>query len=158
MEGLQSWATAVCLAALAAGMAGIVAPHGSMEKVYKFAVALFFLCCVLTPLFGLKSVRLNPSAAALASSGTSSMADVVNQQKAEQSRQALADLVTRTFQKYGVTPVSVQVSVAADPKGAISVGGVTAVLKKTDFQRADSLRQSVGNELGMSVTIREGET
>lgn len=158
MAGIQSWATVVCLAALAAGMAGIVAPQGHMEKVYKFTVALFFLCCMLTPLFGLKSIHLDTSLSNLSSSRTASAAEIVNSQKTEQSRQALADLVTRTFQKYGITPVSVQVSVTAYSAGAMSIGGAAAVVKKADFQKADTLRQSVGNELGMSVTVREGET
>lgn len=158
MTGLQSWAITVCLAALAAGMAGIVAPHGPMEKVYKFAVALFFLCCVLTPLFGLKSIRLSMGNSQFSVSGTSSVTAAVNSQITAQTQQAMTSLVTQTFEKYGTSPLSVQVAVTTDSAGTVSVGNVTTVLKKADYSRAESLRRSVENDLGMRITIREGET
>lgn len=42
MDAIKGWVMAICFAAVAAGMAGILAPSGNLEKIYKFVISLFF--------------------------------------------------------------------------------------------------------------------
>lgn len=50
METVKQWALSVCAAAVACGIAQMVLPRGSMEKIFKITVSVFFLCCLLSPL------------------------------------------------------------------------------------------------------------
>lgn len=158
MEELQSWAVTVCMAALAAGIAGIVAPKGNLEKTYKFTLSLFFLCCVLIPAFQLKNIRLNMNMPTLSSSTGEAIQITVDSQKITQSQDSVSRLVTETFQKNGATPRSVRTSISMTNDGTVSVDRVDVVLSKTDFSRKDSLVKAVQNELGVPITVTEGET
>lgn len=49
MEAVKTWAFSVCAAMVACGLAQMVLPRGSMEKVFRMTVSVFFLCCLLSP-------------------------------------------------------------------------------------------------------------
>ena len=52
MEWIRQWAGALCCAAVAAGAAGIAAPGGSMNRMFRRVLGVFFLCCVVSPFSG----------------------------------------------------------------------------------------------------------
>ena len=158
MEELQSWAVTVCMAALAAGIAGIVMPKGNLERTYKFTLSLFFLCCVLIPAFQLKNIRLNIDMPALSSSTGEAIQSTVDSQKITQAQDSVSRLVTETFQKNGATPQSVRTSMSMAKDGTMSVDRVDVVLSRTDYARADALTKAVQNSLGIPITVTEGET
>ncbi|HEX3027597.1 MAG TPA: stage III sporulation protein AF [Clostridia bacterium] len=156
MEAVRSWAVAVCLAALAAGMAGVVAPGGNLEKSYKFAVSLFFLCCLLTPLFGLKKIDLNLNLTQTAVSQTYDISDTVK----DQEKQVAEDEISQTVRNYcvqqGVTPKSVKTTLIKQKDGKFSVGNVTVIVKQADAKQKNKLISFVKKELGLDIKVNEG--
>ena len=158
MEELRSWAVTVCLAALAAGIAGMVTPKGNLEKTYRFTVSLFFLCCVLIPVFQMKNIRLNMDIPALSSSAGDAVQSTVDSQKITQAQDSVSRLVTETFRQNGATPRSVRTTASLSKDGAVSVDRVDVVLSKTNYSRKDSLTKAVQSSLGVPITVTEGET
>lgn len=51
MEQIKQWAVNICITLVVTGVFSMLIPHGSMEKVMKFATSVFFLCCLLLPFF-----------------------------------------------------------------------------------------------------------
>jgi stage III sporulation protein AF len=159
MDAVRSWTMTVCLAALIAGIAGIIAPSGKFEKVYKFAVSLFFLCCLLVPIFSLKnialgSINLPQTQSDSASSSLQSAVDSQTQQMAENN---ISQLVKNCCSSYGVTPLAIHVTVDGT-NGIMSVQSAEAVLKVADMGQADKIKKAVMNKLGIDVKIKEGES
>jgi hypothetical protein len=157
MDALKSWALTICFAALAAGIAGIIAPSGKIEKVYKFAVSLFFLCCLLVPLFSLKNISLTGIDLNKTSGVSSSeLNSVVSEQAAGVARQNISQLVARCCRSCGVEPVKVNVLVSTGTDGAMSVKSAEVVLRAADMAKKAKIATTVMNRLGMSVKIKEG--
>lgn len=158
MDELRSWATTACLAALAAGIAGIIAPSGKFEKVYKFAVSLFFLCCLLTPLFSMKSINLKSFdlSDSQQSSATVSMQSTVNSQAQQIAEQNIKKLISSCCKDCGVTPLNITVN--TDLKSSkISVRSAVIVLKQADINKQSKIRDEINNKIGISAVIKEGE-
>lgn len=158
MEALKAWGTTVCIAALAAGIAGIIAPSGKMEKVYKFAVSLFFLCCLLVPLFSLKNIT--PDSISLSQTGSMSnaaLSSAVKEQAASVAQQNVASLVDNCCRSKGVVPVKIRVQIAfAGSSSKMSVSLVRVVLKSSDMPKQAEITDTIKNKLGIDVKIKEG--
>lgn len=157
MDAIKSWAVTVCLAALAAGIAGIVAPSGKLEKTYRFAVSLFFLCCMVTPLFGLRHIAL-PEISQTAAAGVSD-ADGFQSDVAEQTRllaeQNLKAAVQSCCQTAGAAPLSVSVGLKGSGS-ALSLSSVTVTLRSSQMSQQDAVSSAIRTQLGVTPTIRKG--
>ena len=157
MDGIRSWAITLCFAALAAGMAGIIAPKGNMEKVFKFTVSLFFLCCILVPVFNLKHINLNIQIPDTSKKVTYNMQDEIKKQVSEESEKKIKDLVEDSFQKTGVEPRSITVDVDVSQDGSYQVKSIKAVIKHEYMKYKESLINTIKNDYGLDIEITEGE-
>lgn len=159
MEALKSWGTAVCLAALAAGIAGIVAPTGKLEKAFKFAVSLFFLCCLLVPLFNLNKVSLGGIrlGAPTSSAANAALEDTLSSQAEGMAESNVEKLVENCCSDSGVKPLDVDIGVTADGTGGLTVTSVEITLRKADMPKQSRIKDTVQNRLGLAVKIKEGE-
>lgn len=156
MDSIKQWAMTICFAALAAGLANIIAPKGNLEKVYKFAVSLFFLCCVLVPLFNLKGISLNINMQSV-SQQNSNLQKTVDEQKLSETQSSVSALITETCKKKGVTPLSVTTKAAIDKSGNISISSAVIKLKKDNLVKKAEITTAVKDELGIDITIEDGE-
>ena len=157
MEAFKSWAVTSCFAALAAGMAGIIAPKGNLEKTYKFAVSLFFLCCILIPIFSLKKINLSLQLPQTSSSASvSGMDSVIQEQTKAQAEENIETLVRACLKQQGADPVSVSVQMEIGADGTYSVKSVSAVLKPEDMQHKQELAQAVKQSYGLDIKLEVG--
>lgn len=155
MDSIKQWVMTVCFAALAAGLANIIAPKGNMEKVYKFAVSVFFLCCVLVPLFDLKGVSLHMNLASTPQQQNSTLQRTVQEQELSETKDSVSALITSTCQKSGVTPASVTVNAQISQSGVISIINAAVKLKKGDASKKSEIIPAVKQELGIDITVDE---
>lgn len=154
MDAIRSWAMSVCLAALAAGIAGMLAPKGNLEKIYKFSITLFFLCSILVPLIGLRHVRLPTFAVSSADTQTAELSQTVADQTLQQVRENVADVARSVCQKQGVTPFSVDVVVQKDASGAYDPQSISLSLQAGDAGKQAEVTSAVQNALGIPVKTR----
>ncbi|MDR3552708.1 MAG: hypothetical protein P4L75_06240 [Clostridia bacterium] len=154
MEAIKAWAMTLCFAAVAAGMAGVVAPTGSMEKVYKFVVSVFFLACVLVPFFSIRQISLPQSL--LEDSGTTSsgyaVQSLVSQQQTDAARIKISQLVCSCCKKYGVSPQYVYIDFSGS-SSALEVSGIRVVVTKSDYEKKKQLVEACKTQLGLDVQI-----
>jgi hypothetical protein len=159
MEAIKSWAMTICFAAIAAGMAGIIAPSGNLEKIYKFVVSLFFLACVLVPAFALRNVKL-PDMNLVAysdSSAVNSLQNTVNGQVADQTKIKVSNLICNVCKGYNVVPMFVYTNVSSDQNGNIKIDSCKAVLKQKDMSKASDMAAAVKKELGIDAQFVQQE-
>lgn len=157
MEALKSWAVTVCLAALAAGMAGMIAPKGNLEKVYKFTLSLFFLCCVLTPLFQIRNIRLHLELPSTSSASGTAIEETVMRQKRDTAKENIDLLIQNTCERQGVKPLDVDTTVTMNKDGTVSLGDSEITVRKSDVARGSELEKTIRSELGISATIKAGD-
>lgn len=156
MDSIKQWAMTICFAALAAGLANIIAPKGNLEKVYKFAVSLFFLCCVLVPLFSLKGISLNMNLQSVTQQNNN-LQKTVDEQKLSETQSSVSALITEACKKKGVTPLSVTTKAAIDKSGNIAISSAVVKLKKENMVKKTEIVSAVKDELGIDITIEDGE-
>ena len=156
MDSIKQWAMTICFAALAAGLANIIAPKGNLEKVYKFAVSLFFLCCVLVPLFSLKGISLNMNLQSVTQQN-SNLQKTVDEQKLSETQSSVSALITEVCKKKGVTPLSVTTKAVIDKSGNIAISSAVVKLKKENMVKQTEIVSAVKDELGIDITIEDGE-
>lgn len=157
LDALKSWAITLCFAALAAGIAGVIAPSGNMEKVYKFAVSLFFLCCLLVPLFSLKKIDLNLNIAKTAQTQTADIQNTLRQQTLRQAEDNLADVIRQRCVKNGVTPVGVDVQLSTNGSSSYDISKVVILLSPNDKGRENDLQADLKQSMDINATFKEGE-
>ena len=154
MDMLKSWGITVCMAALAAGIAGIIAPTGKMEKVYKFAVSLFFLCCLLVPLFNLKNIALRSVRIADSNTTTASgLTETVSAQAQSVAEQNVANLVESCCRNCGTIPQKIDVQIAYSGV-KMSVRSVTVMLKASDRTKQKIVKDAIKDKLGLLANVR----
>lgn len=157
MDAIRSWVMTICLAAVAAGMAGILAPSGNLEKIYKFVISLFFLACVLVPVFNLRKIELpNPAAAAPQCQNEDAVQAVVSEQAAEAAREKMTELVKTCCENLGVEPVSVQVTMGAGSSESNAVR-CRIVLKGGDMGRQNEIVSLIKAQLGFDTQITSSQ-
>lgn len=155
MDGIKSWALTACLAALAAGIAGIVAPAGKLEKTYRFAVSLFFLCCLVTPLFSLRHIALAQiPVTQTQSAGTAGFQSDVAVQEERLSQQSLAAIVRESCGTAGVKPFSVSIGMKGSGN-SLALSSVTIVLRKEQMGKRQAVEAAVKEKLGIVPEIRQ---
>lgn len=49
METIKQWAFCACISVVIGVVASFLSPPGKMEKIYKYVISLFFLCCLFSP-------------------------------------------------------------------------------------------------------------
>jgi stage III sporulation protein AF len=158
MDGLKSWGLAVCFAALAAGIASIIAPSGKMEKIYKFAVSLFFLCCLLVPLFSLKNII--PKKIEIETRTSSQNEKLVSAAQDSAGNLALSNLksmIQNVCSEENITPVNITADIKKDNNGALNIDSITVILKRKDMLKSDKIVNAVKDKYGITVKIAEGE-
>lgn len=158
MDALKSWGITVCFAALAAGIASIIAPSGKMEKIYKFAVSLFFLCCMLVPLFSIKNIVPKKIEINDETIGKSSkLSSAVQNQVGSVASQNLKTMINESLKAQGVQPQNITMQITKDNSGALDIKAITITLKKEDMPKKSVISDEIKSKYGLTVIIVEGE-
>lgn len=157
MDLLKSWGITVCLAALSAGIAGIMAPAGKMEKTFKFVVSLFMLCCLLLPLLSFYNINLQClQFKATNSAANSDLTKTVASQQEQMARQNISKLISDCCKSCGVTPRAVNVFLIKDKNNTYSVTAPEIVILHEDMAKQEKIKETVMKRLGIDIKIKEG--
>lgn len=157
MEQLKAWATTLCFAAVAAGMAGILAPTGNLEKVYKFVVSVFFLSCVLVPLFQIRHISLPQQALAAGNATTSyGIEDTVRRQQEDAVKLQLNEMISECAKKYGVSPKIITMELSEN-SGTMTAKNIRVYVLAADLAKKKQVEEACRTQLGMEVDIQEME-
>lgn len=155
MEALKNWAVSVCFAGIAAAVAQMLFPAGSLQKVFRIAVSAFFLCCFVSPLLSVGSslsLTLPKTQNQTASTAGALEAEMERQMHSAIETKARS-LIEDAMQQTGVTPQKITVQMDTGEDGGIVMKQVTIVLAKKDAQSSTAVRSAVQNALGAGCPV-----
>lgn len=129
MDELKNWAFSLCCAAAAGSLLSLLAPESSLGKVCRFAIRVFFLCCMILPLRQLGSfLHVLPELQADAAFSAQGVVDVVTSQVKNSVAASIEQEVARCLEEEGINFKKVNVDVHVDKDGGISINCIRVLL------------------------------
>ncbi|BCI60510.1 stage III sporulation protein AF [Solibaculum mannosilyticum] len=155
MDWIRGWATAICMGALAAALAQMLAPSGALQKIFKVAVAAFFLCCFLSPFFNSDSLPefSLPDEPISVEESAQNLKQEMHRQLQDQVEVRLKQLSMDATQKVGITPEKILIHMDTDADGSISIKQIDVVLKDEDQKMKGSVRSAIQETLGFTPRV-----
>jgi hypothetical protein len=161
MDSLKQWALALSAAMVAAGLCRMLMPSGSMEKMFRTAVSVFFLCCLLSPfVLELPSLAIQPedTSGAEIEERVRRLEDAVHSQTEDAARWELAKLVGEKLAELGINYYDVTITMEQNGQsGALPTAAITLDPVRERDHRA--IKAALERELGFAVRLeytREG--
>lgn len=159
MEAVRQWGFAICCAAVAGGIAQMLSPQGSLQKVFRMTLGAFFLCSLLYPLltitpelrFELDNTQIENRmdiAQRLQESVDGQFLSELSGSLEEEIRKKLADM--------GINEAQITVYINGEGQSALTAEDIVAevVLDQAFAGRHDELVRNLEYQLG--VTVRMG--
>lgn len=159
IAALQSWAISVCAAAVVGAVAHIALPEGSLQKVLKLTIQVFFLCCLLSPLV-LKSPELEWDLALSASEAQSQaeqearqMQETFQRQVEEQFLQAVAPDIQNALAENGISGTEISVNIHTDGSGSVFINELQITVPAAYSLHEKKIREIVETQTGLTPVI-----
>lgn len=158
MDELKSWGLTICFAALACGIASIISPPGKMEKIFKFTISIFFLCCLLYPLFSMKNISLkNLKIEDQVTFQSNKLKENTMEQTSQITSQNMKKIVNQLCLDNGVTPKEINVNVIETENKLLNIESVDIVLCNKDMAKKDIIKLKLKENYGLTAVNIEGE-
>lgn len=157
MEALQTWAFSVCAAMVACGIAQIVLPKGSMEKVFRITVSIFFLCCLLSPIL-LRGPALEIEVQAYAQEEIVQRAEKLQQEAILQTQQMaqkeIRQIIEEKLADMGINARDITINISSGGQQETEMLEIELLLNKADEMAHHKIVQELEKTLGVVVHVR----
>ncbi len=156
MHALNTWAAAVCTAAVLCTLLGRLFPDTSIGRQGRVLLPCVFLLALLSPLAGgLKGVQL--PAFTEEKVDTAVLEARLRQQTVQQVNDTLLAMCNQALSSYGyeIKKVVTDMDIAAD--GRISMGQITLYMDEDTVPHSAAVRQIVEKRLGTPVVLARWE-
>lgn len=156
MEGIRQWAFGICAAAIACGMAQLLLPKSSMQRVFNITSSVFFLGCLLSPMMfsvALPDIPARDEIQREVERRSDSLSSVMEERTGEQASESLRQLARQTLERMGITPQKIYINVHDDGENGISISECEVELSESEFPRHDEIRAALMQSLGVNVLI-----
>ncbi len=158
MDGLKSWALAVCAAAVAGGLVQLLAPNPSSGRILKVVVSIFFLCVLISPLLGGVSLDMDFSVLDYQPEQTQEIAqrleDSMDSMVINNATEQLKQAITSCLSAYQVENGKITIIVNTNENGSISINEIEIILPKQYESQHQELVLALQNELGLTPKIQ----
>lgn len=157
MDGIRQWAFGICAAAIACGLAQLILPKSSMQRIFNITCSVFFLGCLLSP------VALSPINLELSIGQENIQREV---ERRAQNLEAAVDETTRgmasesirmaaakTLEDMGISSYKIYLNVHDTRDDSISISECEVELDESYFPRHDEIRSALMEQLGINVLI-----
>ena len=152
MEQIKQWAVNICITLVVTGVLSMLIPHGSMEKVMKFATSVFFLCCLLLPFFtGLPELKLDTEAAAAAD--YADIEETMQKQFGMLSKSNIERIVQNILEAEEITAEKIEADIHISEDNSVSINKVCVVLSERDSGRREEVRELLRQQTGLAIEV-----
>ena len=130
MDGIRAWSGAVCLAALGCTALQLLAPAGSLGKVFRLSVHTFFICCMVLPLLKTSATVMLDIASLPEPVISELVNDTVNEQLQSQVREVVGRYTETALAERGAAAKKIEVITDISDEGCIYIQHVTITVDK----------------------------
>lgn len=156
MEQVRNWAFSVCAAAIACGIAQMILPKSSMQKIFNVTSSVFFLCCLLSPVIFTPAALDIPSQEQIQQEITERaerLKNTADGQTNSMASETVRLMAQQTLEEMGITARKIYVNVHDDGENGISISECEVELDESLFKRHDEIRAALMDRLGVNVLI-----
>ena len=149
MSEIKQWAVNICITLAATAVFSMLVPNGSMEKVLKFTISLFFVCCLLTPfLVGLPQIAQTTYQA-----DYTDLTGKINEQLIKQSEMSICRAVKTILveEKISYEKISADVNILSD--NSIFISKIYIELPVKETKNLQKVRQLVKEECQIETQV-----
>lgn len=152
MEQLKEWAVNVCITLIATGVFSMLIPQGNMEKVMKFGVSTFFLCCLLLPFFtGMP--KLNWKTEVSAYTNTEQIENKMEQQLEQLSKTNIEQVISGLLASEGIQPEKIEADIHISENNSVSINRVTVVLNNKGSSKENKVKGLIQKKTGIDAVV-----
>lgn len=158
MEAVRQWAFSICCAAVAGGMAQILAPDSSLQKVFRITLGAFFLCSLIYP-FLTMAPQIVDNFEDFAGSEPDYIAQDISDRlgdlMVDEIEAALASQAAKKLDEMGINDPAITIYINTEAPGGIAPEDIVAEIEldKAYEPRHDQLIQTLEYQLGIDVKI-----
>lgn len=152
MAELKQWAVNICITLAATAVFSMLVPNGSMEKVLKFTISIFFVSCLLTPFFvGLP--QIDWEAQITYQSDYADLTGKINEQLIKQSEMSVCRVVKSILEeeKISYEKISADVNISSD--NSIFISKIYIELPVKETKNIQKVRQLIQEECQIETQV-----
>lgn len=155
MDSVKQWAFSLCAAMIACGIAQMLVPKASLEKIFSLVISVFFLCCLLSPLLlrapGI-SIEIKEYTAEQMEEKARALSDVVGRQQSGAEAEAVEKIIAEKLARMGIKYYSIAIDITTDGQSE-NACIATVVLDKVHSQDHDRIAEQLERELGIDFRL-----
>ena len=152
MEQIKEWAVNVCITLIATGVFSMLIPQGSMEKVMRFGVSTFFLCCLILPfLFGMPLFDWETEVSA--SIRTEELEEGMEEQMKELSRYNIEQVINRLLSQEEIQAEKIEADIHISEENRVFINSVTVVLAAEQKDKMSKVKEQIKEQLGIEPKV-----
>jgi len=159
MGAIRQWAFSLCVVMVACGMMSMLLPKTNLDKMFRMAVSVFFMCCLLSP-FVLQSPQLRIEVQQMSQQEIQHRAQRLTAVADVQSEQAfkneLEKIVGQNLAGKGINYTDITIHITTKGQNGEAVPVVDIELDREHEPEHQSIRRQLMSELGLEVRLGYG--
>ncbi len=158
MEALTELGYGFCVGMVVTGLFIAASPKDGSGKTMRFVLRLFLLLCFLLPLAKTDISQFFSREPPKVETKTESYDALIQNQLEQTIKDNIKETAVSTFESYGISPVSLDVSIHISEDNRITVSEMKVVLSQEDLLRCDEAVAAVNEAFDVSLLLNsEGE-
>lgn len=157
MGSIKDWAICLCFAALSTVIVQMIMPSGSTEKTMKFVIGVFFISCIVSPLFTQKDIQAL-KADFMQTSGeisTLKLQQEIDRQLEAQIEERLKTLIKQSLSQTAVKVNKITIYMDRTEDNSISINTIDIVLDECTPAEKEAVQKTVFQTLGIMPKISQ---
>ena len=157
MQTIRIWAAAVCAAAIAASVAQLAAPEGTIQKALRCVIGLFFVCCVVSPFA--KGLAAWPDSAEISVDlspqlSSEQLTQEIDRQTAQAFAENVRSIVAYLLEEQEIFPKEIQVMVHVGEDSNIYISSLSIRLGEEFGDATETVSRIVQDGTGITPEIQ----
>lgn len=161
MDAIKQWAFSICAAMVACGLAQMVLPNSGMEKIFRTTVSVFFLCCLLSPVFlrvPSLQIELQESTRSDIEQRAARLTGEVERQAADTAGSELRKIVEEKLAQMGINYLDIAININTNGQSAEDAAQVDILLDAAQEAGHGALQAELAQALGVDIRLQYVET
>lgn len=151
MDFIREWAFSICITLIATSLFSLLAPKGSMEKILKFTISLFFLNCLVTP-FIVNPPKINFDIDQVDPRNESSNYDVVtktNEQFLSITKKNIEKTLSGILVSNNINCKKIEININISQDKSIFISSIDILLDKSYIMMDNQIKELIKKEVEM---------
>ncbi|MDP4120046.1 MAG: stage III sporulation protein AF [Bacillota bacterium] len=150
MNGIISWASAICIASIICAISEFLIPKGSMDKTLRFVFGAFMLCAIVMPLQStISGIKINVDNIIPQSSECNSAKDTLKQQTISTADDNVEKLCEQSLKENKISFNKITVFMDTNADNCISIIEINIYIRESDKNQRNKVINCIQKDIGV---------